>query len=249
MRGLPKMYCINERFLHGCNFDAAYKNPCRSDEDAKQSANKSAKLEAEPDSKSNDNSSSTKFDSTNDLNFSDEQQMKLRSIASRAGLLNILVENTLLNKGAARAISPLIDVAGSSPAGPTQSLSPTNDNDNPSQGKIVVYLLAAMIVLTVLVTVAMILVIINWTRVKLANNNQIGQQVRAEERVESQPGRQYLSNQQHHSRNHQSNHNTSRHTSRSSSNQLDRNVSVKPLKSVSVVKSSRRQGTINNSVL
>lgn len=233
------MYCINEHFLQGCNFDVAYQNPCRADEDVRATGDRSAKLEAAP----ADYNDTTHFDSTNDLNFSDEQQMKLRTIASRAGLLNILVENTLLNKGAARAIGPLINGATSS----TSSAPSSPDNDGQSQGKIVVYLLMAMIVLTVLVTVAMIFVIINWTQVKMSrNSNQEGSaEERSAERTRT-PGRQYLSNQQHHLRGHQ--HHNSRHTSRSSAINMDRDI-VKPLGSASVIKTSRRQGSINNSAL
>lgn len=241
------MYCINEHFLHGCNFDAAYKNPCRVDEDAKQAANRSAKLEVTPDLKTGNNNDTNRFDSTNDLNFSDEQQMKLRTIASRAGLLNILVENTLLNKGAARAIGPLINGATSA-SGPAQSSS-LAEAERQSESKIVVYLLMAMIVLTVLVTMAVILVIINWTRVKFANQGEREAKVPEAEpqRVDPQPGRQYLSNQHHHSRSRQ--HHNGRHTSRGSSIQTDRSITVKPLDSIGVVKSSRRQGGINNSAL
>lgn len=78
--------------------------------------------------------------------FNREQQLKLRSIATRGGLLDILVENTLLNKGA-RIVEPFF-----------------GDGSQSSQERIVIYLLMAMIVITTLVTVAMTLVVIFWVK-------------------------------------------------------------------------------------
>lgn len=235
------MHCINERFLDGCNFDEAYPNPCHSSEDHNNddenngfngtskvdNKNKSAKLQlghaenktAEAPSKINKEI----------LDFSEEQQTKLRKIATtRVGLLDLI--------GAARAIEPLI----------------STDSSPSSQEKIFVYLLIAMVVLTVLVSIVMIVLIVNWTKLKLFGNENQRQELDGQNtsivvphnQAQVQLGNNYLSNQrQHHS---------NRHPYRNSRSSSHDRSNVKPLGSVSVVvsKSNRRHGHgVDNSAL
>jgi hypothetical protein len=172
----PKLYCINEHFLAGCRFDAAYPNPCTVDESGgahhhrhqaelggherrpderrqeqqarRKATNAKLSEQTRPPSAGSD---SLAADRTR--NFSEQQQMKLRSIAARGGLMDFLLENTLVAQGAARAIEPFLAAAPGGGARPT---------GEPEQ--IVVYLLVAMVLITILVTVAMIVVVLNWAR-------------------------------------------------------------------------------------
>lgn len=196
------MHCINEHFLAGCRFDAAYPNPCKGDgrheghqdelrhhhyhhypdeledehdgddhhdgETNGAAVKHLAKLTeaSEPDANrktasanNNDNNKPERVSS-----FSEEQQMKLRSIAARGGLMDYLLENTLVAQGAARAFEPFL-AQGNSGGGP---VSRTSD-----QEQIVIYLLISMVLVTVLVTVAMIVVVLNWARFK-SDDRQYG---------------------------------------------------------------------------
>lgn len=157
------MQCINVHFLDGCAFDQAFPNPCRDEETEKsgklQTINDGiSKLSVENDKIQDMDNNSESFENTlidglARSNFNDEQQMKLRNIAStRAGLLNLLVGNTLLEKST-RALEPLL-----------------GEERSPNQEKIVVYLLMAMIGLSGLITIVMIVLIINWTRIKISKN-------------------------------------------------------------------------------
>lgn len=260
------MHCINERFLDGCNFDEAYQNPCHSSEpdegDDEEHDNseihmkntndrgggkdsKSARLEFDDQSENKSVVTAPGSNSDNSgSGFNEEQQMKLRKIAStRAGLLNLI--------GAARAIEPLINNQ-ESPSGASQT-----------QEKIFVYLLIAMVVLTILVSIVMIVLIVNWTKLKLftgqnQNQNQelngqnasalVQQQQQQHQQQSTQLGNNYMSNQRQHYSNHRHPHRHSRSGTVSSSYSR----SSKPLGSVSVVvsKSSRRHTHgVDNSAL
>lgn len=132
------MYCINERFLAGCSFDKAYPNPCESP------AEPSAKLQAAQKQPTAEGSA-TLVEGLRD--FNKEQQMKLRSIASKAGLLNVLVENSLIGRGIRTMDSALLDASA--------------DISSRDQEKLVIYLLIGIVVVTILVTIVMILVMIS----------------------------------------------------------------------------------------
>lgn len=178
------MQCINEHFLTGCRFDAAYPNPCKSDDhhegqhhhqpqptsgsganDGDEHDNNGAVREAGPNHLAKlvetEHDAATKTSTANkpdrSNNFSEEQQMKLRAIAARGGLMDFLLENTLVAQGAARAFEPLLG------AGVTRGGAASRSSE---QEQIVIYLLIAMVLITVLVTVAMIVVVLNWTRFK-----------------------------------------------------------------------------------
>lgn len=166
------------------------------------------------------------------MNFSQEQQMKLRSIAARGNLLDFLVENTLLSQGAARAVEPFLgDTFGSVRLNGSSSYLTGGSG---AQERIVIYLLTAMVAITVVVTAAMIVVIINWTKwkssvggqeqqtqVQVAPNNQQvvgtirGQTLRGPSEFRAPTnlmlGNQYLANQfmrhQNHPHHHQHHHN------------------------------------------
>lgn len=268
------MYCINEHFLTGCTFDQAFPNPCRHEEESErsgklQSANASSKLvEHEDDTTSGANADKRPLLSR--TNFNEEQQMKLRTIAStRAGLLNLLVENSLLEKST-RALEPLLN----------------SDDHSQSQEKIVVYLLMAMIVLTALITIVMVVLIINWTRVKLSKHRDqpqenlpttsiagaaaadlstspsiaTGDKSRRSSSRQTAPnnpiaghmlsaGSNYLNNQRHHhSRRHHQHHHAPSIHSRSRESSVNMVKSLSPV-NVVVAKSSRRQSTFDNSAL
>ena len=224
------MQCVNEHFLSGCHFDKAFRNPCRSDIEM------SAKLElsttgerpateAEPPV----DGAATPSSPATASNFSEQQQMKLRSIASRTGLLKLFVQNSLLSREAARSIEPSLIM---------------EENGQVQEKTMVLYLLTAMIALTVLVTVVLIVVVINWTKVRLARTLSSADS----QQVAAGAGSHYLSNQQHHSRRQQQQL-SGRPSSRSSRNERANGV-VKPLGQVSVVVAkSRRQTAVDNSVL
>lgn len=239
------MHCINERFLEGCNFDEAYPNPCHSNEDDNNNdgeigannytskvgnKDKSAKLELGQVENSTLLAGSKMNKEGSD--FSEEQQMKLRKIATiRAGLLNLI--------GAARAIEPLINTDSSA--------------SSQTQEKVFVYLLIAMVILTILVSIVMIVLIVNWTKLKLFGNRNHGQDLIGQNtsvmvpvprnQVQPQLGNNYLSNQRQHYSN--------RHPYRNSRSSSRDRSKVKPLGSVSVVVSkSRRHGHgVDNSAL
>lgn len=160
----PVLRCINEHFFEGCRFDGVFPNPCNEHVESSADADETPKGvqpatgSLEPTGPKRDKS---ELESQNELKFREEQQMKLRSIAARggagAGLLELLLENTLSTRG--------------SPARMTmEPLSPTGDtrlgsSEPTPQERIVLYLLAAMVIITILVTAAMIFVILSWARV------------------------------------------------------------------------------------
>jgi len=198
------MYCINEHFLEGCNFDRVFRNPCSEDQQhsEEEEEERSGKLvggaRGEFGGRQSNRTSGSESSETGKqqqwADFNADQQNKLRSIASRTGLLDLLVRNSLLSKGAARAIEPLVEL--------TPADMPT------PQEKIVVYLLVAMIALTGLLTVVMVVLVINWTRFRLsagcdgaaaaAAAAEEGPAQRRQEgrQVESRRRSHYLSNQQ-----------------------------------------------------
>lgn len=222
------MRCINHSFLDGCTFDEAFRNPCEDDQDAKS------------DSKSQSANNLTDSNSLLDsrlLNFTDEQQMKLRSIATRSGLLDLfLVENSLLNKGNAKVIEPFI--GGTFGAADQQQ----------RQEKIVVYLLMAMIAVAFLVTVVMIIIIVNWTQVKFCKSEE--QTEKSETKLDERTLQMDSSRLRSHQRS------RSRHQYLDS-HKVNRNLglversgksSLGPV-SVIVSKSSRRHENVDNSAL
>lgn len=161
----PPMRCTNAHLLSGCTFDVAYPNPCVDDVPP---ATPPTSATSKPPPTSDD-----------DLAFSDEQQMKLRSIASRSGgLIDILYANSLTQRDGGLhkpptdgASAKLLDANGHALPPPP----PTSQQQQPQQAsssseKIVIYLLMAMVAMTVLVTLAMIGVIVNWTRKSQAAN-------------------------------------------------------------------------------
>lgn len=223
------MYCVNTHFLKGCNFDEAYKNPCQNDDTV---SNRKAKLNIQSAAAPGRQQGSDIEANDNRFNFSEEQQMKLRTIASKTGLLNFLVENSLLNNGPARSV---LNSAG----------------DYQPQEKIVFYLITAMVALTVSLIIIVIVVFVNWTRLKLASKKQ--------QKME-QLKNHYLSNQQQHLASSRSRHYHHQRPSRSSivaptsnKNALDRRPGkalVKPVALMTSTGASRRYGeTIDNSVL
>lgn len=212
------MRCISEHFLAGCRFDAAYPSPCRSELEVEGShgtqTHPSERLvaggaghgPAEQDNRApgpsepEDEAWGAHKDRRPD--FSQEQQMKLRSIAARGGLLDLLVENGLL--------------AGRPLAGPMAAPAA-------SQERIVIYLLMAMVAVTILATVAMFVVIINWTKARTSPGQgqpvtgghqaprpgsglawaEGPRPVEPSEFRATQFAHHYLANQQHHLRRHQ----------------------------------------------
>lgn len=217
------MFCINENFLHGCSFDEAFPNPCHIDEPNPPSS-KSAKLELE-----GSNKLAKELLENNRLNFTEEQQMKLRSIAGRSGLLNFLLENSILNNG------------------PVRSIVDANPMANDYQDKLVFYLLTAMVGLTVLLIVVMIVMLINWTRLRLSEEKQSGS-IETGKDINQMPEsrtRHYLSNQHHH----QLRRPRSNSSHLSSNRTIIKSSSTAPVGMV-VSKSGRRlSGVIDNSVL
>lgn len=225
------MHCTNERFLSGCNFDQAYQNPCQAvdDDNTDNIKDKSARLELAPDSKSSATLEQPGTGIEEKAEFNEEQQMKLRKIATtRAGLLNLL--------GATRAIEPLINETSRS---------------SQAQEKIFVYLLIVMVVLTILVSIAMIVLIANWTRLKFFGSQQSSQEASGGQNTTTLPQQQpqqvlsnhYLSNQrQIHSH---------RHPYRTSRSPSVNRSEPKPLGSVNVVvsKSRRHMHGMDNSAL
>lgn len=190
------MRCVNEHFLEGCRFDEAFPNPCREEEKEEEAG----QGEREPGAAAV--SKLTQELQREGLDFSDEQQMKLRTIAARggAGLLDVLLENTLISHGAAAraAVEPLL-IRG--PAAPAPSEVST------LQERIVIYLLVAMVLITVLITAAMIFVTLNWARARSATgagSDEAAPEPEVKgpnmaERAACPPAiSQYLSNQYHH---------------------------------------------------
>lgn len=166
------MHCINTHFLRGCNFDEAYRNPCQSDE--LTLTNQRAKLDLMPEVNHFGDSNSD-LDKPYQSDFNEEQQMKLRNIATRTGLLNFLMENSLLKYGPSRSMI-------------------NSGNDYQPQERIIYYLLTSMVALTVILIIIVIVVLFNWTKLKLASGKQQKQIQQT-----SQLKNHYLSNQQQHS--------------------------------------------------
>lgn len=221
------MHCTNQHFLAGCNFDEAYPNPCHSS--GMVDGGESGRLVDESTDKRLNDENQLNDTQRHQLTFKEQQQMKLRSIATRSSLLNMLVENSLLSKGAAKTIAPLLD----------------NDAEDSSHERIVLYLLIAIVALTIMVTVVMVMVIFSWTKSKLSGEKQqeqpIGQQTIAN-------GNHYLSNQQHQSRRHHSSRPSSRLDDTSNRVMLGKQQPLGPM-SVVVTKGRRSSSTIDNSVL
>lgn len=149
------MYCINERFLDGCSFDKAYPSPCESDvEPAGRDTPHQSNGKLQQPARGEQADAADDADLVGSLrDFNREQQQKLRSIASKAGLLNVLVENSLIGKGI-RTLDPLLDGAD----GVTRDPGRRSDQD-----RLVIYLLMAIVVVTILVTIVMILVLVSST--------------------------------------------------------------------------------------
>lgn len=147
---LPQMECINERFLDGCNFDKAYPNPCHS-ADGRKPTSSAGKLIQTPAGHDEPSTSVTIVESLKD--FSQEQQQKLRSIASKAGLLNVLLENSLVGKGI-NTLEPIVESI--------RSVDHTvREPSGRDQEKLVIYLLMAIVVVTTLVMIVMILAMVS----------------------------------------------------------------------------------------
>lgn len=173
--------------LAGCRFDAAYPNPCSSSNgdnvatspgfdvegndvkaaDRKKPTDRLRSQQAAGEEQADQNGGRER-EGNGAGSFSEEQQKKLRSIAARGGLMDFLLENTLVAHGAARAFGQ-----------PNGSSSQTRESSGrhahgsePEQ--IVVYLLIAMVLVTVLVTVAMIMVVLNWARLRAPGPRQAG---------------------------------------------------------------------------
>lgn len=254
------MYCINEHFLSGCHFDEAYPNPCHQqqhqsddtttsgdDEDVAKgsSTNEDADREEEEEDEgeefeTDERQPMGRIVASDDLqigrNFTLEQQMKLRNIASHGKLFDILMENTLLSK----PMEPIVKETLNSPE------------------KIVVYLLFAMVTVTIVVTIAMILLIINWTRTRASQINNNGgpqendkppmEEVKQSTMRSPQHQHHYLSNQQHHHNTHTSRHPYLQSSSGSRSRHGDNVLSDRGKVSV-VVSKGRRHNRVDSSAL
>lgn len=159
------MRCINERFLAGCQFDEAYPNPCLENDVL------TVPKDGEAEGDSNEIKLTGEDEGTPSVfkqpSFTDEQQMKLRNIATRGSLLDILVENSLLNnKNAAKLMEPIGN------GGNVVALGGETLGSRP-QDRIIIYLLIAMVALTIFVTVAMIVVLLNWSKLRASDETPV----------------------------------------------------------------------------
>lgn len=118
-----------------------------------------------------------------ELDFNQRQQMKLRSIAANSGLLDLLVERTLLT--------------GSNTAAPIAGGQLTSDNSK-IQERTILYLLLATVALIIILALALVTLIYNWAKLKES------QSVPAEASMGALTSRRsgnYMNNQ-HYSRSH-----------------------------------------------
>lgn len=200
------MHCINERFLQGCNFDEAFRNPCQSEleprkvdisksrapQESAEEANKANTGEEDQDEAVEVTNSST-VENKKDLvaisnvdDFNEEQQMKLRSIASKASILDLLVEKSLMkkkNKGEQSGDLLLAD-----------DRDMANLKESGSQDKITIYLLMALVALTALVSVVLIAIMLNWSRLRGSNETNFPHSATNQAQVRNR----HLDNEQQH---------------------------------------------------
>lgn len=163
-RDLPPLKCINKHFITGCQFDAAYPNPCHEDEPPHDESNiggKSAKIVQAPRELklSTKNEDNLKRKQEKVAEFNQQQQNRLRSIATsrQSSLLDTLMGNSLIEKGVGSLLLTTVNESHVS------SVLLPSDRDRFAEERIVLYLLVAMVAITIIITTVMIYVIVRWT--------------------------------------------------------------------------------------
>lgn len=98
--------------------------------------------------------SATNLSALQELDFNQRQQMKLRSIAAGSGLLDLIVERTLLGaSGVATPTPPSLVASG----------------ESKPQDRTILYLLFAIVALIVILALALVMLMYNWTKSKQVN--------------------------------------------------------------------------------
>lgn len=169
------MHCINEHFFDGCHFDEAFRNPCKG-VDSKES---SAGIQV-PASKSKLQSGLARIVDLNEpteelrpavgeggaprRNFSQEQQMKLRAIATGNRLIDAVV-------GSERIIGrvPLSPIDSFGDQTNTKHFAKPIENSE----TLIIYLLITMIVVTLVATTVIVVVAITCTKPKPTSDSEL----------------------------------------------------------------------------
>lgn len=144
------MHCINKHFIDGCHFDDAFQNPCNDNDYFDRGVGFGSIV----DGKGNRRKNKLVVDNEQedpDLDFSLEQQNKLRAIATGNRLLGAIINNEAAIIGRV----PLVEAQNN------QSL-----NSQSSTEQLIIYLLVSMIAVTLIATIVIVLVALSWSRPK-----------------------------------------------------------------------------------
>lgn len=201
------MHCINEYFIEGCHFDEAFRNPCKEVEPAKTSSAQTPAMKSNPQGVLarivDQREPGEEFGvALGDIsakarqNFSQEQQMKLRAIATGNRLIDTVIgKDGLIGRAPLDAISSFNDETNAKPF-------------EKSSETLIIYLLVTMIVVTLIATIVIVVVAVTCTRPKATDSElQTRSEKSADATVDSKMVtanalRQSLSERNHSSRKH-----------------------------------------------
>lgn len=151
-----KLHCINKHFIEGCHFDDAFQNPCNDNDYIDRSVGFARIVDGKIRGHSNKLVDNGQEDP--DLDFSLEQQNKLRAIATGNRLLGAIINNEAAIIGRV----PLVEAQNN------QSL-----NSQSSTEQLIIYLLVSMIAVTLIATVVIILIALSWSKPKEPNESEL----------------------------------------------------------------------------
>lgn len=140
-----KLHCINKHFIEGCHFDDAFQNPCN-DNDYFDRGSGFGRI---VDGKGHSNKLLIDPEQDDALDFSLEQQNKLRAIATGNKLLGAIINNeaTLIGR------VPLVEAQNN------QSYSSQSSTE-----QLIIYLLVSMIAVTLIATIINVLIALSWSK-------------------------------------------------------------------------------------
>lgn len=181
-QSLPKMRCINQHLLLGCQFDAAYPNPCRENDhdDDEELGQRQQQQQADDKGRGKQaaeqrhlQSGARKSKQLEANEFGRNQQSRLRAIAAgrQGGLFDLVLENTLLGRlvGPQWLLEPgrpMVVGSNESDSALISSLLAAGEHSSSAQERIVMSLLVAMVAMTILITGAMLFVVLQWAKVR-----------------------------------------------------------------------------------